>query len=126
MIEQHTDAAVPAVMAALVNLDDPQALVDAHAAAVAAGRPPIAEQVARYAAHLGQELRATTARIDYDLGRCHESRYDDLHTEDDEASAKLRILEAVPAIAAAIDALPEDDVAAIWCQYGPYPGEDDE
>ncbi len=126
MIEPASETAIPALMQGLINVDDPKSLVDAHTAAIAAGQVPLAEQVARYAAHLGQELRATTARVDHDLSRCHESRYDELHAEDDEASAKLRILESVLALKAAIDALPEGDVAEIWGMYGPYDDGEDE
>ncbi|TXM97503.1 hypothetical protein FV242_31370 [Methylobacterium sp. WL64] len=129
MIENTTTtatAAVPAVMADILDLSDPQALVDAHAAAVNAGQVSLAEEIARFVAHVGHELRATASRVDHDLSRCHENRYDELHAEDDEVSARLRILEAVPALKAAIDALAQDDVAAIWAQYGPYDVEDDE
>ncbi|MGU3282455.1 hypothetical protein [Methylobacterium mesophilicum] len=130
MIENTTTtsatAAVPAVMADILDLGDPQALVDAHAGAVAAGQKTFAEEIARFVAHVGHELRATASRVDHDLSRCHESRYDELHAEDDEVSARLRILEAVPALKAAIDALPEDDVTAIWDSYGPYDDGGDE
>ncbi|GAN46092.1 hypothetical protein ABID82_001609 [Methylobacterium sp. PvP062] len=126
MIEPASDTAIPALMQGLINIDDPQALVNAHAAAVAAGQGPLAEQVARFAAHLGQELRATTARVDHDVRHTHESSHEELWAESDAAVDKLRILEGVPALKAAIDMLPEDDVAEIWGMYGPYDDGEDE
>lgn len=125
MIE-NTTTAVPTVTADFLTLGDPQALVDAHAAAIAAGQVPLAEDIARFVAYVGHELRATTVRVGQELTRCHESRYDDLHAETDEAEARLQILEAVPALRAAIDGLSKDEVDEIWAQYGPYECEDDE
>ncbi|TXM74845.1 hypothetical protein FV226_05595 [Methylobacterium sp. WL12] len=126
MIQQSTDTAVPALMTGLIDHDDPQALVEAHAAAVASGQGALAEQVCRFAAVLGQEMRATTARVGHDLTRCHEHRYDELWAEDEAAEAKLRILVAVPAFKEAIEAMSDEDVDAIWCQYGPFDDGDDD
>lgn len=126
MIEPASETAIPALMAGLLDHDDPQALVDAHAAAVAAGQGPLAEQVARYAAHLGQELRATAARVDHDVRHTHESAHEELWAESDAAVDKFSILVAVPAFKEAMEVMSEDDINAIWCQYGPFEDGDDE
>ena len=126
MIESTTETAVPALMQGLLDHDDPKALVEAHAAAVAAGQGPLAEQVARYAAHLGQELGATTARVDHDVRHTHESAHEELWAEQDAAVDKLRILLTVPAFKEAMEVMSEDDVNSIWCQYGPFEDGDDE
>jgi hypothetical protein len=126
MIETASDTAIPTLMQGLIDIDDPQALVDAHAAAVAAGQGPLSEQVARYAAHLGQELRATSARVDHDLRHTHEGTHEELWAESDAAVDKFSILVAVPAFKEAMEVMSEDDVNAIWCQYGPFEDGDDE
>ncbi|MCJ2016484.1 hypothetical protein MKK84_03435 [Methylobacterium sp. E-065] len=128
MIENTTTtaSAVPTVTADFLNLGDPQALVDAHAAAIAPGQVPLAEEIARFVAYVGQEIRATTARIDHDLRRTHESSHEELWAENDAAVDKLRILEAVPTLKVAIGTLPESEVAEIWDQYGPYDDDGDD
>lgn len=110
----------------VLNHDDAAGIVASYKNAVATGRADQVVISTDVAAVLGQKLRATTARCGYDLRRCHESRYDELHAEDDRAEAGLRILEAVPALKAAIEDLPEINVADIWAEHGPPVDEDDE
>lgn len=109
-----------------INHSDPAAIVALHAASIAAGDAEETGRAVLLAAHLGQELRATTARVGYDLGRCHEHRYDALWAEDEAAEGKLQILAAVPAFKEAIEAMSDADVDAIWCEYGPPDDGDDE
>ncbi|TXN47415.1 hypothetical protein [Methylobacterium sp. WL7] len=111
-----------------VNFSDATAIVALHTASIG-GEVDEAESEAEravwLAARLGQQLRATTARCGYELARCHEVFYDELHAKDDKAEADLRILEAVPVLKRAIEDLPEDEVADIWDEYGPPEDEDD-
>lgn len=115
-----------AMMADHFDLDDPQAIIDAHAAAVASGQLAAAKHFAWHAADLGVTFRAMIARCVYDRGRCHESAYEEIQEAEDRTAASLRKLEAVPALKAAIEALPQSEVDAAWCQHGPLEVEDDD
>jgi hypothetical protein len=97
---------------------DPTRIVTSYMAATAAGDTEQAGRLARSAARLGQELRATVARCEHDRGRCHESTHDDIWVEEDLAGEGLRILEGIPALKAAIDMLDADEVSRIWAEHG--------
>lgn len=107
----------PPLIGAMLNTSDPAALVEAYRSAVSIGRADLAAQVARLAAYLGQQCRAITARCDYELGRVHESAYDQVWAEHDAAIDDLAKLEAVPELKAAIEAMPQEEVDEIWAEY---------
>lgn len=118
MIDQHAEIQVtPPLIGAMLNPADPAALVEAYRSAVSIGRADIAQQVARLAAYLGQKSAAIVARCDYELGRVHESAYDQLWAEHDAAIDDLAKLRTVPELKAAIEAMPKDEADEIWAEH---------
>lgn len=118
MIDHSAEIPVtPPLIGAMLNSSDPAALVEAYRSAVSIGRADLAAQVARLAAHLGQKSAAIVARCDYELGRVHESAYDQVWAEHDAAIDDLAKLRAVPELRAAIEAMPKEEVDEIWAEY---------
>ncbi|MBY0253476.1 MAG: hypothetical protein K2X54_19185 [Methylobacterium organophilum] len=118
MIDHASEIPVtPPLIGAMLNASDPAALVEAYRSAVSIGRADLAAQVARLAAYLGQQSKAVAARCDYELGRVHESAYDQVWAEHDAAIDDLNTLEAVPELKAAIEAMPREEIDEIWAEH---------
>lgn len=110
-------------VAGLILPEDPQALVEGYAEAIAQRDVQLAARICRAAARLGHQYLATCARCGEALNEYDEARYDALRAEDDAAEANLAILQAVPAFRAGMEALPTSERAAIWAKYAPLPNE---
>jgi hypothetical protein len=66
------------------------------------------------------------ARCDEQRGRGHESSDEETWATHDAHLAELQVLQAVPALKAAIESCSPEDVDTVWDQYGPLGDLDDE